>query len=130
MPEEAFGTSLGGKARTVADIVYEANLVNDHLGLVVRGEPAFDWPDEGWIRAPENLRAKATVIQSFDDSSGRLVEALESLSEEGFLQRILTEEGETTPFERCRFATLHLWYHSGQLNFMQTLLGDDGWHWD
>ena len=42
LPEEAFTTSQGGKARTVADLVYEVNLVNDRIGLTLRGEPLFD----------------------------------------------------------------------------------------
>lgn len=41
----------------------------------------------------------------------------------------VTEHGETDRSERCRFIALHVWYHSGQLNFIQTLLGDDDWHW-
>ncbi len=54
---------------------------------------------------------------------------VEGMSSEELNATILTEEGETTRFERCRFMTLHVWYHSGQLNFIQTLLGDDAWHW-
>lgn len=31
--------------------------------------------------------------------------------------------------KQVRFMAVPLWYHSGQLNFIQTLLGDDEWHW-
>jgi hypothetical protein len=128
MPADAFDKCLGGKARTVADIVHEVNLVNDHIGLRLRNEPEFPWPD-GWITAPPELRTKQAVIDAFKASSERFLATIESMTEEGMEATITTESGETTVFERCRFAAVHLWYHSGQLNFIQTLLGDDGWHW-
>jgi len=129
LPEEAFDKSFGTKTRTVADIVYEVNLVNDHIGMVIRGETPFDWPEDGWIKAPENFRSKDVVVDAFEKSSKRIVETVEAFSPEEIEETIQTEDGEKTRFERCRFMALHMWYHSGQLNFIQTLLGDDGWHW-
>ena len=128
LPEDAFDRSLGGKARTVADLVYEVNLVNDHVGLTIRGEPLFDWP-EGWITAPEETRTKDGVIESFKTSSARILATVEGMSSDDLDATIQSDGKETTRFERCRFMTLHVWYHSGQLNYIQTLLGDDAWHW-
>lgn len=128
LPDDAFDRSFGGKARTVADLVYEVNLVNDHIGLTMRGEPLFDWP-EGWITAPAEARTKETAIDSFKVSSERILTTVENMSPEEIEAVIQTDGRETTPFERCRFMTLHVWYHSGQLNYIQTLLGDDAWHW-
>jgi hypothetical protein len=128
LPEEGFDRCFGGKARTVADIVHEVNMVNDHIGLTIRGEDLFPWP-EGWITAPEEQRTKATVIEAFKTSSERIVATVQDFSEEQMAEPITTEHGETNRYERCRFMALHAWYHSGQLNFIQTLLGDDGWHW-
>jgi len=128
LPEEAFSQSFGPATRTVADIVYEVNLVNDHVGMVIRGEKAFEWP-EGWIKAPEDFRTKEAVVSGFEASSQKIIATIESFSAEELESSIVTDDGETTRFERCRFMTLHVWYHSGQLNFVQTLLGDDKWHW-
>ena len=129
LPEEAFDQHFGGKARTVADIVFEVNMVNDHIGMTIRGEEPFEWPDNGWITAPEDFRSKSVVIETFEKSSARILETIEGFSEEDLAGTVQTEHGETDRFERCRFMALHLWYHSGQLNFIQTLLGDDGWNW-
>lgn len=129
LPEEAFAKSFGSKVRTVADIVYEVNLVNDHMGMEVRGETAFPWPHGGWIKAPEGFSTKVTVIAAFEASSKKIVATFEGFSNEEMEATILTEEGKATRIEQCRFATLHLWYHLGQLNYVQTLLGDDAWHW-
>src|SRR5471032_2085073 len=81
MPEDSFDKCFGGKARTVADIIYEVNLVNDHIGLTIRGEELFDWP-EGWLKAPENLRTKEAVIASFKASAGKILDTIEGFSNE------------------------------------------------
>ena len=128
LPEDVFDKCLGGKARTVADLVYEVNILNDHVGMVVRGEKPFDWPD-GWVRAPENLRSKEAVIADFERMAKSALDTAESFTSEQLEEPFQTEDGETTRFERFRFMTLHTWYHSGQLNFIQTLLGDDDFHW-
>ena len=129
LPEEAFTKCFGSKVRTVADIVHEVNLVNDHVGMVMRGEKPFEWPEGDWIRAPVEFNTKTVIIKAFQDSSNRIIETINSMTEADLEGTVQTEHGERTRFERCRFMTLHIWYHSGQLNFVQTLLGDDGWHW-
>src|SRR5579862_7911163 len=82
LPEDAFDKSFGPKCRTVADIVYEINLVNDHVGMTIRGEEPFAWPDEGWIRAPEGFRTKEAVVSGFQKSSEKIVATAEAFSEE------------------------------------------------
>ena len=129
LPEEAFVQRFGPATRTVADIVYEVDLVNDHVGMVIRGERPFDWPGGTYLKAPEDLRTKEAVLDAFRVSSKRIVATAEAFSPEELAATIETEHGPTTRAERCRFMTLHLWYHSGQLNFIQTLRGDDAWHW-
>ena len=129
LPEDAFDRRFAPKARTVADIVYEVNLVNDHVGMVIRNETPFEWPGGGWPTAPENLRTKDEVVASFKASSDRIVATAEGFTPEQMAAPLVTEEGTTDRAERCRFMVVHLWYHLGQLNFVQTLLGDDAWHW-
>lgn len=129
LPESAFAQKFGEKTRTVADIVYEVNLVNDHIGMTIRGEEPFIWPDGPWIVAPDGLTSKSDVLASFEKSSSRIIETANGYSSADLAVSVTTEHGETNRAERLRFMTVHLWYHSGQLNFIQTLLGDDGWHW-
>ncbi len=129
LPEEAFTKSFGPTTRTVADIVFEVNLVNDHVGMVIRGEEPFTWPEEQWIKASAGFTSKDQIVKAFQDSSEKIVATAEAFSADEMEAKLQTDEGETTRAERCRFMTLHLWYHSGQINFIQTLLGDSAWHW-
>lgn len=129
LPDAAFSQKFSTEARTVADIMYEITLVNDHICMVLRGEEPFPWPEGGWINAPENLRTKEAVIDSFRACSERTITTAEGLTSEQMEQTVDTERGPVTRFERCQFMALHMWYHSGQLNFIQTLRGDSEWHW-
>ncbi|RYG26371.1 DinB family protein [bacterium] len=129
LPEEAITKKFSPATRTVADIVYEVNLVNDHVGMIMRGEEPFDWPDGDYVRAPEGFDTKQVVIDAFAESSARIVATAESFSAEKLREPLETDQGTKTRGERCGFMTVHLWYHSGQLNFIQTLLGDAAWHW-
>lgn len=129
IPEDAFAKCFTPQARSVADIVYEVKLVNEDIGKEMRGEKPAEWPDDGFVRAPENFRTKETVMGAFEKSTAEIIAMAEGYSSEEFEEPIQTCNGETTRFERCRFMNLHMWYHSGQLNFIQTLLGDDQLHW-
>lgn len=129
LPEEAFDKSFGPKARTVADFMHEINMVNDSLCKELRGEGRPEWPDEGWVKAPENLKSKAAVLEAFQASSDAAVATVESLPESAMEEIVKTEMGEFPKVDRIRFMSIHLWYHLGQINFIQTLLGDDEWHW-
>ncbi|MGC4043376.1 MAG: hypothetical protein QM758_06195 [Armatimonas sp.] len=128
LPEEAFARSQGGKARTVADIVHEVNLTNDCLRQHLLGEPVLIRPN-AQTTAPDDLNTKDAVMQSFKTSSGQVIQAVKQLSVAQMEETIPGETGEGTRADHCRAMTVHLWYHSGQLNYIQTLLGDDAMHW-
>ncbi len=128
LPEDAFTRHFGGKARTVADIVHETNMVNDREISEMLGQESEVWP-EGWVTAPANLQTKQQVLDAFEKMAKRTVETAESYTSEQLEEPIQVEGTETTRFAKFRFISLHTWYHSGQLNFIQTLLGDDEFHW-
>ena len=128
LPEEAFDKQFGGKARTVSDLVHEVVLVQDHVRLTITRQDLFDWP-EGWITAPEDLRTKDAVMNHFTRSADEFIEAVNGFSEDQMTDEVKSDDKMVTPYSRCRYIYWHAGYHSGQLNYVQTLLGDDGWHW-
>jgi hypothetical protein len=129
LPGDVFDKKFGDKTRTVADIVYEVTLLNDHVEMGMCGKEAPAWPEDGWMKAPEDFRTKEAILKAFDKSSEHILATIEGFSPEEVEELVPTNYGDRTRFSRCQFMTLHLWYHSGQLNYIQTLLGDDGWHW-
>lgn len=129
LPADAVTKRFGPVTRTVADIVHEVNLVNDRAEMEMRGEEPFPWPEGDWITAPAGLNSMEAVMAAFEASRQKCLETARAFSTDQMNEKITAEDGDTTRAERCRFMTLHLWYHSGQLNFIQTLLGDTAWHW-
>ena len=128
LPEEAIFQNFGGCSRTAADIVFEIGQVNDHIGQGVRGEKQFDWVD-GWLKAPESWKTKQSVVDAFEKSAELTTKTFEDFTQEE-LDAPYEDDGKTTTrMERCRFIAWHNDYHSGQLNFIQSLLGDDKFHW-
>ncbi|MBS1718259.1 MAG: DinB family protein [Armatimonadetes bacterium] len=131
LPEDAYCKQFGPATRTVADIVFEVNMVNDHVSMEIRGEKPFEWPEDGWVKAPTDFNTKAIVLDAFNKSAQAAMDTANGLTAEQMEEPMTKDDGSpTTRAERCRFMGLHMWYHSGQLNFIQTLLGDDAWHWN
>jgi hypothetical protein len=128
LPANVFDTSLGGKARTVADIAYEVRLTNERLCRDLQGQPSAEQPN-AWAVAPEDVRTKEVTIRSFQASCEQVVQVIERMSLEEMEEVIPGVLGEASRADHCRSMTVHLWYHSGQLNFIQTLLGDSDFHW-
>jgi hypothetical protein len=128
LPDDAYCQSFGPKCRTVADLIYELNTVNEHIRLTIAGAELFAFPD-GWITAPADFNTKEKVIVGFNEAFGKFIATAEGFTEEEMLAPFMDEGSETNRFERCRFVAVHNWYHSGQLNFIQTLRGDDVFHW-
>jgi hypothetical protein len=128
LPADVFARSLGGKARTVADIAYEVRLTNERLCRDLQGLPSAEQPS-AWAIAPEDVRTKEGVIASFQASCEQVVQLLEGMSPEELDEVVVGVLGAASRADHCRSMTVHLWYHSGQLNFIQTLLGDSDLHW-
>ncbi|MGC4043005.1 MAG: DinB family protein [Armatimonas sp.] len=141
LPEAAFDKAISESTRPVADIVYEVILFNDHIGHHLRGERPFDWPEYD-LPVPEEARNKQAVISAFRTSSERILATVKAMSAEDLEVPIPIEAGqepyqiawaypgEATRFGRCQFMTAHAWYHDGQLNYIQALLGDGHCHWN
>lgn len=129
LPEEAFTKPLGLKVRTISDIVHEVNVVNNAIVKVIQDRYDGPMPDSGWIKAPEGLRTKAAAIDAFRKGSEVALAAVEAIMPEAMGVKVMAQEGEVTREQECRFMNIHMWYHLGQLNFVQTMFGDDAWHW-
>ncbi len=128
IPEEAMFKSFGGCSRSIADLVFETGQVDKHICQGVRGETQFEWVD-GWLKAPETWKTKQQVVDAFTESSEQTIKTFDDLTLEE-LEAPYEDGGKTTTrMERCRFITFHTDYHSGQINFVQSLLGDDKFHW-
>lgn len=130
LPAEAFSQNFGGKSRSAADIVWEVIAANDWMTAKLQGLDSGAPPNsEGWMRAPEDKQDKETLIGELGASLDRMEAAMASATEDQLAEPSGSQEGAWPKGEFCRLAGVHLWYHSGQINYIQTILGDEEWHW-
>ena len=58
------------------------------------------------------------------------ISALEGTPEDEMFREIQTPGGTTSPYDLALFCATHVNYHDGQLNYIQSLLGDTKFHWE
>jgi len=122
--------SLGGTARKPIDFTYEVALVNRRIAARMRGEDPGPFDADGWITAPDEFTGKAEAIAELSASGQEVLDAWNALGEDGLSQEIVTPGGSSNPFKMMMMAVTHTNYHDAQLNYVQSLLGDDEMHWD
>lgn len=131
IPAEKQNVSPMGAARTPLNIVAECAFVNGRIAEVLRTGTAPPRP------TPEE---QATKLNAYDteekvlaylrEETDALLLVLESISPKRL------EETTDFPFNRpitllflAEFASIHIMYHDGQLNYIHTLYGDTAVHW-
>ncbi len=129
MTEEMLCSCPGGKARCAYDLVFEMSMLNRAVANNLRGESGGLPSPEGWVRAPREYHVKSSAIKDLGDSTDELLSAFESVPEEKLAQEIDTPIGKMTIGRLMTIMGAHLMYHSGQLNYIQTIHGDDAFHW-
>jgi hypothetical protein len=129
MPEEMLCSCPGGKARSGLDLAYEVTTVNNMVADKANGQP-IPMPEkiQGWMRAPEGL-TKQQVIADFTNSVDGACNGLAKLTDEQLDEILETPMGPMPLINMAQILPSHIMYHSGQLNYIQTLHGDDAWHW-
>jgi hypothetical protein len=130
MTDEMLSTSVAGKARTAYDLTYEVISVNDLITEKAKNFVREPKENTGWTKAPMSFCDKQAAIAAFNASIEGVVETLKSAHPE-FLDEIVDSPLGPLPVKRLAgIVPMHIMYHSGQLNYIQTLHGDDEFHWN
>jgi hypothetical protein len=129
MSEEQLTTSPGGCARTPADFTYEIIVINRRIAKRLRGEDPGKMQFEGWLKAPDELKNKQSLIAEFTSSCTEIETALNAIPPEEMLRTIQLPTETTTPYDLVRFTAYHTGYHDAQLNYIQSLADDGEMHW-
>lgn len=134
LSEDAVQNSPGGSARKPIDYIFESAIVIDFICKRLKLEDLSNfWADyprdeNGFMVAPTGF-TKEQATQQFTQSIDRLIELVESSSDEDMLKVVPTSSGEEPFFSLAMFAATHAMYHGAQLAVVQGLLGDPKNHW-
>lgn len=132
MPEDVLKRSPGGVSRRPVDYAYEVAVINERIAHRLRGEDPGPWPgpETGFMLAPAEFEAKATLIDFLKSSFENVVAAWNAADEDNLETKIVLPQGETSMLDLMTVVLCHAAYHDGQLNYAQAISGDNEVHWE
>lgn len=131
LSEEQLSNSPGGTARPPYDFIYEIVLVNHRIAARVKGEDPGPWPgpENGFLTAPDEFKNKDGAIAQVKSSVADVIAAMHSVPDDELYREMDSPMGKSSKGEQAEFAGVHMIYHDGQLNYVQSLNGDHAVHW-
>lgn len=128
MSQEQLASTPSDKARSAYDFTYEVVYVNRRIAKRLRGESVPPAEDNGWMRAPEEFRNKESAKQEMEASMDEILGAWDNYPNP-LDAPIQLAKGETNALNLGFMAAHHASYHDAQLNYLQSLSGNDQVHW-
>lgn len=129
MSDDALMHAPNPAVRTVYDVMYEMVFVNRRMLKRAQQEDPGPWPFDTFMRAPAEFCNRATCRAEFEQTSNDLADAFASTDDVTLMAEFETTQGKFTIAQTLVFALMHVCHHGGQLNYIQTLFGDDQMHW-
>ena len=111
-------------ARSVADFAFEVITVNNRFAARLRGETLAPAPD-GFPVCPEELLNVDSLVSAIHESTESV---LQSMGDDE-ARTVETPNGPQNALGYALFAAIHMFYHLGQVNYVQTTYGDVDMHW-
>lgn len=130
MTEEDLGATCGGQSRCGYDFMFELiGFYETFSKLLVAGPQEIEGPQGGWVRAPKEFCHKESAMASLAAAEDKFVSVVKDYSGNFVADIFPSPVGPFTPLGICNLAVWHTMYHSGQLNYIQTIKGDVDFHW-
>lgn len=131
MPREVLERSPGGVARCPFDYAYEIAVINKRIAARLRGEDPGPWQfaDQKWVTCSPEFAEKEKMVSFVRTSFDEVSKAWEAFDENELTTPITLPKGETSALDLASMAFSHAVYHDGQLNYAQSIAGDDEMHW-
>lgn len=130
LSDEQFTACCAGKARTPQDFTAEVIGMNFMVAKIIAGEAQSMPNDEERAAFVASINSREVGKAKMTEACEALAAAVEALPDSDLGTEILTPWGQ--PMTKYGFANLcagHVWYHDGQLNYIQSMNGDAEIHW-
>jgi len=126
IPEERFAFCPAGCAKTAKDILAEIASGNVMLGAAI----AQEGPDEEFTKRVAQATTLEVLGKLVIESAEKACRVMDSLSEADLDREVTMPWGAKFRIGEAIFLPIsHMTYHDGQINYIQTLLGDSKFHW-
>lgn len=129
IPDDKWTATFGGCTRSASSITADAIGMLKWATDALRGHVA-EGMDEGMSAFMSACSTKEGAANALRTTAEEFNQALTSASDETLNSMVTPPWKMDTPlFMMAQIAVSHVWYHDGQLNYIQSLLGDDKIHW-
>jgi hypothetical protein len=127
LPESSLFVSPGGACKSAQVITGEVIGLCNFATHVLRGE---ETPSSEGAPDMSSCDTAAKLVQALGVSITALSAAIGDAPDDIWAKEIMPPWGMPgTVWDITNIAVNHIWYHDGQLNSYQALLGDDKVHW-
>ena len=130
IPEEKWTATHGGCTRPASELTADALSLLIWMTDALKGNVRTDSEEDVMEKINHLCATRESSLAALNDVVGNFQGALMGASDEDLNKKIMAPFGMEMPvFMLAQVAVNHLWYHDGQLNYIQCLLGDDKVHW-
>ncbi|HZT41350.1 MAG TPA: DinB family protein [Chthonomonadaceae bacterium] len=119
----------GGEARTPVNIVAECAAVNGFIAEYLTTGKAERPPREQREAFLSTFDTAEKALAYLEEQTQRLVDALGNLDVNTLGDMVEGPMGLVPKLALAQLPAMHMMYHDGQLNYIQTLYGDKEMHW-
>lgn len=129
MSNDTLSKPCGGVSRCGHDMIFEVTGMMHHFaGLISEGNGSIVGPAAGFPVAPNEAKDKQTALAGLETAKQVFIGSLKASSTP--LQPLFdSPAGKMSPLDLGHLVILNVTYHSGQLNYIQTINGDGEFHW-
>lgn len=126
LPEDKLTATFGGCSKSPLDITGQVIGLFEFATLALQGKTSTGGEDAD-VSSYDTMDKLVAAMQT---ASGNLAAAIQNASDEIWTQEVMPPwQMKDTVFGIVNTAINHVWYHDGQINTYQCLLGDDKVHW-
>jgi hypothetical protein len=130
IPEEKLHEVPMGAARTPAEFTAECIGFNRMVARIIRDEKVHFPTEEEREAFVRSLDSIAKAQAGIEESSQAIREAIDGMNLSALDSEVNTPWGKPVKaYKLAYYAASHMSYHDGQINYIQSLYGDDKMHW-
>lgn len=130
IPDDKWTATHGGCTRAANELVADAVSLIIWSTEALKGNVIQTTEADFMKQLAKEFSNKTVCVAKFAEATDAFCAAIAEASDEALNTPIMAPWGMEAPlYMLAQIAVSHVWYHDGQLNYIQCLLGDDKVHW-
>jgi hypothetical protein len=130
IPDDKWTATFGGCTRPTNMLAADAISLLLWCTEALKGNVISTYGEDGMKKLADEISTKPVAIAKLNEATQGFSAALAEASDETLNSVVMPPWQMAAPlYILAQITVSHIWYHDGQLNYVQCLLGDDKIHW-